>query len=319
MASLIKRIFDILLSLFFLIGFAVPMLIIALLVRLTSAGPALYWSQRVGQNNELFSMAKFRSMRTTAPEVATHLLGDSGSWITPLGKILRKTSLDELPQLLQILNGHMSFVGPRPALHNQQDLIELRTALDVHTLKPGITGLAQTSGRDELLICEKVEFDRQYLDNHSLLIDVQLIFKTAINVLLKRDVKQAGEEDALQSVTVRQGQQICCIAFPSTLSAVALAVKNRSDAKVVCWRNLAKLDSAEISTLADGANDVYFIARERDVGTIEIAIATASDPTEINLISLPNHEANGAVGQIQSDAKIVQAVVASNGYPKSAA
>lgn len=311
MSSLIKRIFDILLSVFFLIVFAIPMLIIALLVRLTSTGPALYWSQRVGQNNELFTMAKFRSMRTTAPEVATHLLGDSGSWITPLGKILRKTSLDELPQLLQILQGHMSFVGPRPALHNQQDLIELRTALDVHTLKPGITGLAQTSGRDELLICEKVEFDRQYLVNHPLLIDVQLIFKTAINVLLKRGVKQAGEEDELQSVTVRQGQQICCFASPDTLSAVAVAMKEHAEAKVVCWRDPLKPDIAEITSLVDGAQDVYFIARERDAVTIEATLATTA-LNKINLIHLPNHEAKDAVSQIQSDAKIIQTGVATN-------
>lgn len=263
-SSLAKRIFDVLLSVLLLAVFSIPMIVIALLVRLTSAGPALYWSQRVGQNNKLFPMAKFRSMRTTAPEVATHLLGDSSNWITPLGKALRKTSLDELPQLLNILQGHMSFVGPRPALHNQNDLIELRTALDVHVLRPGITGLAQVSGRDELLICEKVEFDRQYLHKRSLLIDLRLIFKTALNVLLKRGVKQADEESALQSVTVKQGTDVCCFATPSVLSAVAVAMSGYPKVKVICWRASTQPDTQQIAFLGKGMNKICFVTRSND-------------------------------------------------------
>jgi O-antigen biosynthesis protein WbqP len=163
-----------------------PIVIIALAVRLTSPGPALYWSDRVGRYNRIFRMPKFRSMRIDAPEVATHLLSDPKAYITPIGAFLRKTSLDELPQLWCILRGDMSFVGPRPALFNQQDLIELRTQVGVHELMPGLTGWAQINGRDELPIPEKVALDADYLRLGGFWFDFSIIWKTAIKVL-KRD------------------------------------------------------------------------------------------------------------------------------------
>jgi O-antigen biosynthesis protein WbqP len=155
-------------------------------VRLTSKGPALYWSDRVGRNNVIFKMPKFRSMRVGTPAVATHLLADARSHLTPIGSFLRKSSLDELPQLWSILAGNMSFVGPRPALFNQQDLIALRTEQGVHTLVPGLTGWAQVNGRDELPIPEKVKLDVAYLQRQSLLFDIRILWLTFVKVL-RRD------------------------------------------------------------------------------------------------------------------------------------
>ncbi|KQW31342.1 UDP-phosphate galactose phosphotransferase [Rhizobium sp. Root274] len=163
--------------------FALPMAVVALAVRVTSQGPALYWSQRVGRGNRLFSMPKFRTMRTDAPVVATHLLGDAARHLTPVGSFLRKTSLDELPQLWCILTGDMSFVGPRPALFNQDDLIAARTAHNVHTLVPGLTGWAQVNGRDELAIPDKVVLDVEYLQRQSFLFDLRILGLTAIKVV----------------------------------------------------------------------------------------------------------------------------------------
>jgi O-antigen biosynthesis protein WbqP len=183
-----KRFFDLGCALLALILFAIPMLIVALLVRLTSPGPALYWSDRVGRNNAIFKMPKFRTMRADAPAVATHLLDDPDRWVTPVGKFLRKTSLDELPQLWSILSGDMSIVGPRPALFNQDDLIALRTAKGVHVLTPGLTGWAQINGRDELPIPEKVEFDEYYLKNRSFLLDMKIILKTVVKVFRSEGV-----------------------------------------------------------------------------------------------------------------------------------
>lgn len=177
-----KRIFDLVISSVVLVIFAFPMLIVAILVRLTSKGPALHWSKRVGIQNKIFLMPKFRSMRINAPQVATHLIADPKSLLTPIGGFIRKTSLDELPQVFSVLVGDMSLVGPRPALFNQEDLIQLRTEKNVHTLKPGITGWAQINGRDELPIPVKVQFDEWYLKNQSLWIDVKIILKTAIKV-----------------------------------------------------------------------------------------------------------------------------------------
>lgn len=177
-----KRIFDLVISSVVLVIFAFPMLIVAILVRLTSKGPALHWSKRVGIQNKIFLMPKFRSMRIDAPQVATHLIADPKSLLTPIGGFIRKTSLDELPQVFSVLVGDMSLVGPRPALFNQEDLIQLRTEKNVHTLKPGITGWAQINGRDELPIPVKVQFDEWYLKNQSLWIDVKIILKTAIKV-----------------------------------------------------------------------------------------------------------------------------------------
>ncbi|MCP5268560.1 MAG: sugar transferase [Zoogloeaceae bacterium] len=181
-----KRIFDFSLAMVAGLVFFWPIVVVALLVRITSPGPALYWSDRVGKNNQIFRMPKFRSMRTDTPEVATHLLGDAKSYITPIGAFLRKTSLDELPQLWCILNGQMSFVGPRPALFNQQDLIEMRTKAGVHLIVPGLTGWAQINGRDELPIPEKVALDVEYMKRQGFWFDLYVIWQTAIKVL-RRD------------------------------------------------------------------------------------------------------------------------------------
>jgi O-antigen biosynthesis protein WbqP len=161
-------------------------LVVAALVRLTSKGPALYWSDRVGRNNTIFKMPKFRSMRVGTPAVATHLLSNPDAYLTPIGSFLRKSSLDELPQLWSILVGDMSFVGPRPALFNQHDLVELRTKVGVHELVPGLTGWAQINGRDELPIPEKVALDVDYLHRKSLFFDIKIIILTAWKVV-KRD------------------------------------------------------------------------------------------------------------------------------------
>lgn len=177
-----KRLTDIVLALLGLAVLALPIAAIALAVKLTSRGPVLYWSQRVGRDNVLFPMPKFRSMFTDAPTVATHLLDDPGRWITPLGRFLRRTSLDELPQLWSILVGDMSVVGPRPALYNQHDLIELRTRAGVHVLRPGLTGWAQVNGRDELAIPEKVAFDAWYLAHRSLALDARILVRTFAKV-----------------------------------------------------------------------------------------------------------------------------------------
>lgn len=178
-----KRIFDFSAALLALLLLSIPMLLVAILVKMTSSGPVLYWSDRVGRNNAIFKMPKFRTMRIDTPAVATHLLGDPDRWLTPVGKFLRKSSLDELPQLFCILSGEMSLVGPRPALFNQDDLIALRTARGVHTLVPGLTGWAQINGRDELSIPDKVEFDVYYLLQQSFILDMKIIVLTFLRVL----------------------------------------------------------------------------------------------------------------------------------------
>jgi O-antigen biosynthesis protein WbqP len=181
-----KRFFDLILGFFAIVALLLPALLVAIAVRLTSKGPALYWSDRVGRNNLIFKMPKFRSMRVGAPAVATHLLADARLHLTPIGSFLRKSSLDELPQLWSILAGDMSFVGPRPALFNQQDLIALRTERGVHTLVPGLTGWAQVNGRDELPIPQKVAFDAEYLQRQSLWFDIKILGLTFLKVV-KRD------------------------------------------------------------------------------------------------------------------------------------
>lgn len=182
----VKRVFDLLLAVAAALVLAVPVLLVAVLVRLTSPGPALYWSDRVGRHNAIFKMPKFRSMRVGTPAVATHLLADARSHLTPIGSFLRKSSLDELPQLWSILAGDMSFVGPRPALFNQHDLIALRTQHGVHELVPGLTGWAQVNGRDELPIPDKVKLDVAYLQRQSLWFDVRILWLTLVKVL-RRD------------------------------------------------------------------------------------------------------------------------------------
>ena len=181
-----KRIFDITLAVLLIAIFCIPILLVALLVKLTSKGPALYWSDRVGKDNVLFKMPKFRSMRTDAPVVATHLMADPKQYLTPIGSFLRKSSLDELPQLWNILIGDMSFVGPRPALYNQIDLVGLRTSMGVSTLTPGLTGWAQINGRDELPIPIKVEFDVEYLKCKSMRFDFYILWMTFLKVV-RRD------------------------------------------------------------------------------------------------------------------------------------
>ncbi len=183
-----KRTFDVVLSLIVLAFLSVPMLLIALLVRLTSSGPALYWSNRVGKGNRLFKMPKFRTMRVETPPMATHLMTEPEKFLTPIGGFLRKTSLDELPQLISILRGDMSFVGPRPALFNQEDLIYLRTQKGVHNITPGLTGWAQVNGRDELPIPIKVDYDYQYLNSRSLLLDLKIIGMTALQAVAGKGV-----------------------------------------------------------------------------------------------------------------------------------
>ncbi len=180
---LLKRACDVIGALIAVIIFAIPMAMVALAVRMTSNGPVLYWSQRVGRDNRLFSMPKFRTMRIDTPVVATHLLGDARRHLTPIGNFLRKTSLDELPQLWCILKGEMSFVGPRPALYNQDDLIAARTAQNVHLLTPGLTGWAQVNGRDELAIPDKVALDTEYFQRRSFLFDLRILAMTAIKVV----------------------------------------------------------------------------------------------------------------------------------------
>ena len=181
-----KRAFDLVLALMAAAVLAIPVLLVALAVRLTSPGPALYWSDRVGQGNRIFKMPKFRSMRVGTPAVATHLLANPQAHLTPIGSFLRKSSLDELPQLWSILVGDMSFVGPRPALFNQHDLIALRTQSGVHELVPGLTGWAQINGRDELPIPAKVRLDVEYLERQSLGFDLWILWQTFVKVL-RRD------------------------------------------------------------------------------------------------------------------------------------
>lgn len=165
------------------------MFMIAVLVKLTSKGPVMYWSDRVGRQNNIFKMPKFRTMRINTPAVATHLLADPDHFLTPVGKFLRKSSFDEFPQLFSILKGDMSIVGPRPALFNQDDLIALRTQKGVHRLTPGLTGWAQVNGRDELPISVKVEYDLYYLQHQSFLLDIRIIMKTFLKVMLSEGVK----------------------------------------------------------------------------------------------------------------------------------
>jgi O-antigen biosynthesis protein WbqP len=181
-----KRLFDLMLAVLAGCILLVPVLVVAALVRLTSKGPALYWSDRVGRNNTIFKMPKFRSMQIGTPAVATHLLSNPDACLTPIGSFLRQSSLDELPQLWSILKGDMSFVGPRPALFNQHDLIELRTQQGVHTLVPGLTGWAQVNGRDELPIPDKVKLDVEYLQRQSLWFDIRILWLTFVKVL-RRD------------------------------------------------------------------------------------------------------------------------------------
>ncbi|HWU15567.1 MAG TPA: sugar transferase [Caulobacter sp.] len=183
-----KRLFDAAASGAALLLLAIPLLILAMVVRLTSPGPALHWSRRVGRDNVLFAMPKFRTMRIDAPQVATHLLEDADRWLTPPGAFLRRTSLDELPQLWSVLVGDMSLVGPRPALFNQDDLVALRTEAGVERLRPGVTGWAQINGRDEVSIAEKVALDAEYLRRQGFWFDLAILLATVLPVVTGKDV-----------------------------------------------------------------------------------------------------------------------------------
>ena len=183
-----KRVFDVLLAGLAGLVLLLPLLLLALWVRATSKGPALYWSARVGRNNVLFNMPKFRTMRLGTPAVATHLLTDPQSSLTPIGPFLRKSSLDELPQLWSILNGNMSFVGPRPALFNQNDLVALRSAAAIDQIRPGLTGWAQVNGRDELPLAHKVALDHEYLLRQSFIFDMKILVLTFIKVFKREGV-----------------------------------------------------------------------------------------------------------------------------------
>jgi O-antigen biosynthesis protein WbqP len=183
-----KRLFDLTVSLSAVLILMIPIALVAIIVKLTSKGPVLYWSNRVGKDNVIFQMPKFRTMQVDTPAVATHLLANPSSFLTPVGGFLRKSSLDELPQLWNIIKGDMSLVGPRPALFNQEDLIALRTEQGVHKLLPGLTGWAQINGRDELPIHEKVKLDAEYMQKQSFLFDFVILWRTFIKVLARDGV-----------------------------------------------------------------------------------------------------------------------------------
>jgi O-antigen biosynthesis protein WbqP len=188
LSGAVKRTTDIVVSVAALIVLSAPMLVLAGLVRASSPGPAIHWSRRVGRDNALFLMPKFRTMRIEAPQVATHLMTDPQRWLTPVGGLLRKTSLDELPQLISVLKGDMSLVGPRPALFNQEDLVALRTEAGVEALRPGLTGWAQVNGRDELPIPDKVKLDAEYLAQRSCWLDLKILGMTLAGVLGSKGV-----------------------------------------------------------------------------------------------------------------------------------
>mgnify|MGYP002725677733 CR=1 FL=1 len=188
MYLLIKRIVDLTNSLVLLGLLVAPILIVFLMLKISSKDSVIYYSDRVGKNNHIFKMPKFRTMKSDVPEVATHLMKNADSHTTKIGKFLRKTSLDELPQLWSVIKGDMSLVGPRPALYNQYDLIKLRTSNGVEKLTPGITGWAQINGRDEISIEQKVQFDTEYLERQSILFDLEILFKTFIQSVLRRNI-----------------------------------------------------------------------------------------------------------------------------------
>lgn len=189
MRDILKNIFDFCVAFFALILLFVPLLLMAAIIRLTSKGPALFWSDRVGRDNKIFKMPKFRTMLVDTPQLATHLMTEPNRYLTPIGGFLRRTSLDELPQLLSILCGDMSFVGPRPALFNQHDLITLRTAKGVSRILPGLTGWAQVNGRDDLAIPVKVEYDKYYLNHHSFVFDLKILAMTAMQAVTGKGVR----------------------------------------------------------------------------------------------------------------------------------
>ena len=195
-----KRLFDFVMSLIGIIVLSPIILIVALAVKLTSPGPMLFKQRRIGKNNDEFQIYKFRTMRIDTPNVPTHLLENPEQWITPVGKFLRKTSLDELPQLFNILKGEMSIVGPRPALYNQIDLKEMRTEAGIHKLVPGLTGWAQINGRDEIPLSLKVKLDKEYLEKKNFLFDIKIIFMTVLSVIKSEGVQEGKNENNNESL-----------------------------------------------------------------------------------------------------------------------
>ena len=195
-----KRLFDFVMSLIGIIVLSPIILIVALAVKLTSPGPMLFKQRRIGKNNDEFQIYKFRTMRIDTPNVPTHLLENPEQWITPVGKFLRKTSLDELPQLFNILKGEMSIVGPRPALYNQIDLKEMRTEAGVHKLVPGLTGWAQINGRDEIPLSLKVKLDKEYLERKNFFFDIKIIFMTVLSVIKSEGVQEGKNENNNESL-----------------------------------------------------------------------------------------------------------------------
>ncbi len=185
----VKRLFDTIVAAVLLVVLFIPMLFIGLAVKLSSRGPALFWSRRVGLDNRIFMMPKFRTMYSNTPDVATHLLEDPEMYLTPIGSVLRRYSLDELPQIWSILKGDMSLVGPRPALHNQDDLVEFRTAKGIHMLTPGITGWAQVNGRDSISIPVKVQYEEYYMKHRSFLFDMKILWMTFLKVVKSEGIK----------------------------------------------------------------------------------------------------------------------------------
>ena len=183
-----KRIFDISLAALILLLALIPMILLSILIKITSPGPIIHWSKRVGQNNREFLMPKFRTMKVNTPQLATHLMKDPETYLSSIGRFLRKFSLDELPQIISVLNGDMTFVGPRPALFNQDDLVQLRNEMGIEKLKPGITGWAQINGRDEIDINRKIELETEYLAKKGFLLDIYIIFITFIKVFRKKGV-----------------------------------------------------------------------------------------------------------------------------------
>ncbi|QDT10112.1 hybrid nucleoside-diphosphate sugar epimerase/sugar transferase [Planctomycetes bacterium K23_9] len=262
--SMAKTVFDYSLGLFLLMVFAIPMTIIAVLVKVTSKGPIIYWSRRAGRAGSTFPMAKFRTMRTDTPEVATHLLNDSKSYITPLGAILRKTSLDELPQLINILGGHMSFVGPRPSLPSQDEVNQLRDVFGVSQLKPGITGWAAINGRDELHCAEKVAFDSQYLQRQSFWFDMQIIFRTAFAVFKSDGIKQADDEGGEPYIVLTEGSERTLICTTDAVAAGCFATDDRkwSDSRFVSLRPSGQIASSDIASATGNTPQIIFVSRK---------------------------------------------------------
>lgn len=303
-----KRAMDLALALVAFAVFLIPMIVIGIIVRRTSKGVAIYWSDRVGKDNKVFSMAKFRTMRTDTPEVATDLLNDSENWITPIGKFLRKTSLDELPQLWNVLKGDMSIVGSRPPLHNQYELLALRTARGVSQIRPGLTGWVAINGRDEVCDPLKVEMDRYYVQNVSPRLDLKIIYKTFLKVLKREGVKEGSEDVAEQPQILRIGKDITLVATADCVNSVAVAaerlVAHGISASVIGITETAQLNTREIAEMVGSINKSLFVSRE-------MSGLDSSENLQLPEFRLPklvlSEDPNEIVAQLASEAsKIVE-------------